>query len=110
MSQMKRSRIRDLVILVLAGLLVASLVLGIPAMLKQTDIRTLYIQKIQAECDDAIRLTSTLSRNAGADSASILARIRSSLYAIRMISNLNAAEGGGPLVEDERILDRRAQG
>ena len=104
MSQMKHSRIRDLVILVLAGLLVASLVLGIPAMLKQTDIRTLYIQKIQAECDDAIRLTSTLSRNAGADSASILARIRSSLYAIRMISNLNAAEGGGPLVEDERIL------
>jgi len=104
MSQMKRSRIRDLVILVLAGLLVASLVLGIPAMLKQTDVRTLYIQRIQAECDDAIRLTSTLSRNAGADSASILARIRSSLYAIRMISNLNAAEGGGPLVEDERIL------
>ena len=104
MSQMKRSRIRDLVILVLAGLLVASLVLGIPAMLKQTDIRTLYIQRIQAECDDAIRLTSTLSRNAGADSASILARIRSSLYAIRMISSLNAAEGGGPLVEDERIL------
>ena len=104
MSQMKHSRIRDLVILVLAGLLVASLVLGIPAMLKQTDVRTLYIQRIQAECDDAIRLTSTLSRNAGADSASILARIRSSLYAIRMISNLNAAEGGGPLVEDERIL------
>lgn len=104
MSQMKHSRIRDLVILVLAGLLVASLVLGIPAMLKQTDVRTLYIQRIQAECDDAIRLTSTLSRNAGADSASILARIRSNLYAIRMISNLNAAEGGGPLVEDERIL------
>lgn len=104
MSQMKHSRIRDLVILVLAGLLVASLVLGIPAMLKQTDVRTLYIQRIQAECDDAIRLTSTLSRNAGADSASILARVRSSLYAIRMISNLNAAEGGGPLVEDERIL------
>lgn len=104
MSQMKHSRIRDLVILVLAGLLVASLVLGIPAMLKQTDVRTLYIQRIQAECDDAIRLTSTLSRNAGADSASILARIRSSLYAIRMISNLNAAEGGGLLVEDERIL------
>ena len=104
MTQMKGNRIRDLLILVLAGLLIAALALGVPAMMKQNDTRTLYIQRMQSECDDAIRLTSTLSRNAGADSASILARIRSNLYAIRMISNLNTAEGGGVLVDDERIM------
>ena len=104
MSQIKHNRIRDLLILVLAGLLIAALVLGIPAMQKQSNTRSLYIQRIQAECDDAIRQTSALSRNAGADSASILAKIRSSLYAIRMISNLNNAEGGGVLVDDDRIM------
>ncbi len=104
MTQMKGNRIRDLLILVLAGLLIAALALGVPAMMKQNDTRTLYIQRMQSECDDAIRLTSTLSRNAGADSASILARIRSNLYAIRMISSLNTAEGGGVLVDDERIM------
>ena len=104
MTQMKGNRIRDLLILVLAGLLIAALALGVPAMLKQNDTRTLYIQRIQSECDDAIRLTSTLSRNAGADSASILARIRSNLYAIRMISSLNTSEGGGVLVDDEKIM------
>ena len=104
MSQLKHNRIRDLVILVLAGLLIAALVLGIPALRKQTDAHTLYIQRVQAECDDAIRQTATLSRNAGADSASILAKIRSSLYAIRVISSLNTAEGGGVLVDDDRIM------
>ena len=104
MSQIKHNRIRDLLILVLAGLLIAALALGIPAMQKQNDTRSLYIQRIQAECDDAIRQSSSLSRNAGADSASILAKIRSSLYAIRMISNLNSAEGGGILVDDDRIM------
>ena len=104
MSQIKHNRIRDLLILVLAGLLIAALVLGIPAMQKQSNTRSLYIQRIQAECDEAIRQISLPSRNAGADSASQLARIRSNLYAIRMISNLNNAEGGGILVDDDRIM------
>ena len=104
MSQIKHNRIRDLLILVLAGLLIAALVLGIPAIQKQNDTRSLYIQRIQAECDDAIRQTASLSRNAGADSASILARIRSNLYSIRMISSLNIAQGGGELVSEDQVL------
>ena len=104
MTQMKQSRVKDLLILVLTGLLIASLALGIPAMRRQSDNRLLYIRKIQAECDDAIRQTSALSRNAGADSAAILAKIRSSLYAIRMVSSLNASQGGGVLVEDDRLM------
>ena len=103
-SQMKRSRLKDLIILVLAALLIASLVIGIPALQRGNGTRSIYIQRIQTECDEAIRQTSTLSRNAGADSASILARIRSNLYAIRMVSGLNASQGGGELVSEDRIL------
>ena len=103
-SQMKRSRLKDLIILVLAALLIAGAVFCIPLLQKQDASRTIYIQRMQSECDDALRQTSSLSRNAGADSAAILARIRSNLYAIRMISSLNTAEGGGVLVDDERIM------
>ena len=104
MTQIKRSRMKDLLILILAGLLIASLAFGIPAIRKQGDNHALYIQRIRTECDEAIRLTSTLSRNAAADSASILARIRSNLYAIRMISSLNATQEGRFLVEEDRVL------
>ena len=103
-SQLKRSRLKDLLILALTGLLIASLVIGIPALQKNDATRSVYIQRIQAECDEAVRLTSTLSRNAGADSASILARIRSNLYSIRMISSLNIAQGGGELVSEDQVL------
>ena len=104
LTQLKRNRIRDLLILVLAGLLIASLVIGAPAVLQQNSTRSVFIQRIQAECDEAIRQASTLSRNAGADSASILARIRSNLYAIRVVNSLNAAQRSETLVQEDRIL------
>ena len=104
LSQMKRSRLKDLLILVLLGLLIAALVIGIQALQKDRNARSVYIRRIQTECDEAVRQVATLSRNAGADSASILSRIRSNLYAIRMISGLNASQGGGELVSEDRIL------
>ncbi len=103
-SQLKRSRLKDFLILVLTGLLIASLVIGIPLLQKSKTTRAVYIQRIQAECDEAARLSLTLSRNAGADSASILARIRSCLYSIRAISGLNVAQGDGELVSEDQVL------
>ena len=104
LSQMKRSRLKDLLILLLAGMLIAALVIGIPAMRQLDGSRSIYIQRMQSEVDEAIRQTATLSRNAGADSAAILARIRSNLYAIRMISSLYTAQGGELLVNEDRLL------
>ena len=104
LSQLKRSRLKDLLILLLAALLLAALIIGIPALKKQDNTRSIYIQRVQSECDDAVRQVSTLSRNAGADSASILAKIRSNLYAIRTLSALSISQGYGPLVDDDRIL------
>ena len=104
MRQMKRSRLKDLLILLLFALLVASLVIGIPALQQKNAARTNFVQRIQSECDEAVRLTSTLSRNAGADSSSILARVRSNLYAIRTVSSLNALQYGEFLVSEDRIM------
>ena len=104
-SQLKRNRLKDLLILALTGLLIAALVIGVPLLQKNNTTRSVYIQRIQAECDEANRLTSTLSRNAGADSASILARIRSCLYSIRVISGLNMAQGDGELVSEDQVLN-----
>ena len=103
-SQLKRSRLKDLLILALTGLLIAALVIGVPLLQKSNTTRSVYIQRIQAECDEANRLTSTLSRNAGADSASILARIRSGLYAIRMINDLSISQGAGVLIPEDRVM------
>ena len=103
-SQLKRERLKDLLILVLAGLLVAVSVIAFNTTRQQGSARSSYIQRVQSECDDALRQVATLSRNAGADSASILARIRSNLYSIRTVSSLNIAQGGGPLVNEDRIL------
>ena len=58
---MKRNRLRDLLILVLAGLLTASLVIGIPAVQRNNGIRSTYIQRIQTECDEAIRQTAQVN-------------------------------------------------
>ena len=104
LGQLKRSRIKDLLILLLAGLLTAALFIGIPAMQKENGTRLSYIRRIQTECDEAVRQTALLSRNAGADSASILARVRSNLYAIRTVSSLNMDRNGEILVPEERIL------
>ncbi len=104
LSQLKRSRLKDLMILLLAAALAVSLFFGIPAIRQRNGARTVYIQRVQAECDEALRQTSTLSRNAGADSASILAKIRSNLYAIRTVSALSSAQGTGTLVSEDRIV------
>ena len=104
LSRMKRSRLKDLLILVLTALLIAALVIGIPLLQKNNGTRSIYIRRIQTECDEAVRQTSTLSRNAGADSAYMLARIRSCLYSIQTISSLNAAQGDGALVSEDQIM------
>ena len=103
LRQMNRNRVKNLIILLLTGCIVALLIIGIPAIRKNQDGRTYYIQRMQAECDEAVRQTTTLSRNAGADSAAILARIRSNLYAIRTINSLNSGLGGKRLLEDEQV-------
>jgi hypothetical protein len=51
-SQMKRSRLKDLIILALAVLLIAGTVFCIPMLQRQDAMHTIYIQRMQSECDE----------------------------------------------------------
>lgn len=103
LSQVNRNRIRNGIIVLLVIALTVTLIITLPVMQNQSETRSLYIQKIQAEVDEALRQTATLSRNAGADSAAILSRIRSNIYAVRMLNTVNFASGGKVLLEEERL-------
>ena len=108
LNQMKRGRIKNGIILALLAVIVALCVIGIPALQREGEGKDLYVQRMRSECEDAIRQASVLSRNAGADSAAILARIRSSLYAIRTLNELSQSEGRGVLIGEadlEALLD-----
>ena len=103
LSQVNRNRIRNVIVILLVIALAVTLIITLPVMQNQSETRSLYIQKIQAEVDEALRQTATLSRNAGADSAAILSKIRSNIYAVRMLNTVNASSGGKALLEEERL-------
>ena len=104
-SHRTRNRIKDLVILLLVAAVAALCIIGIPAVRKGQDARSLYIQRMRSECDEALRLSSALSRNAGASSASTLAKVRSNLVSIRTINSLAVSQGMGELVDSNSLQD-----
>ena len=78
-------------------------IFGGRAMGFQADAHTTFVRRIQTECNDALALTSSLSRTAGANSADTLGRIRSHLYAMDTINQLNVGlqGAGGYLVNND---------
>jgi len=104
-SQMRRNRIKNLVILVLAAALVAAIVLMMPAVQSRSGMRGLLIQRMQNEIATAARLATSLSRNAGASSAAILAQIRSNIYAIITMNGVGIGMEGasGRLLPEEEL-------
>ena len=103
MNQVTRNRIKNGIILLLLIAMAAVLAFSLPVLRTQNETRQLYIQRIQSETAEAVRQTSGLSRNAGADSAAILAKIRCNLYAIRTVNSAYTAAGNSALVEEERL-------
>ena len=103
MAQIKRSRFKDLIILLLVAALAASLIVGIPAFTKMGDVRGEYIQQMQKECSEALDKASRLSRTDGSDYRSDLTKILSNLYAIRSINNLYNSLNGKTLVSTDQL-------
>ena len=103
LSQINHNRIRNVIILLLLAAVIALLIISVPMMLSKNNAYMLYIQQMQKECKEAYTDTTNLSRTAGADSASILSRVRSNIHAMRVINNLNSAENGQPFVEDGKL-------
>lgn len=102
-SQVNRNRVKNGLILLLLIALGAVLFITLPVMKNQSETRDLYIQKIRSELDDALLQTKTLSRNAGADSAAILSRIRCNIYTIRALNEVHSKSGGKQLLDDDRL-------
>lgn len=95
-------RARDVLILLLIAAVIVLAVLGAQAMAYRANAHELLVKRIQTECGDALTLTASLSRTAGANSSATLGRIRSHVYAMDTLNQLNVGlEGGNHFFVDE---------
>ena len=95
------NRIRTAVILVLLVAVVVLAIIGGRAMSFEAESHVTYIRRMQTECNDALSMTTALSRTAGASSSSTLGKIRSHIYAMDVINQVNAGLGNGYLVDGD---------
>ncbi|MBQ9252316.1 MAG: hypothetical protein IJ188_06760 [Clostridia bacterium] len=104
-SQTRRNRVKNITILVLLAAVITMTAIALPAVQSRSSARGLIIQRMQNEVGTAVRLTTSLSRNAGASSASILAQIRSNIYAIAAANELSIGMEGakGRLLPEEDL-------
>lgn len=84
-----QERIRNILLIVLALACILLAVFGGRAMGYQADARTTFIHRMQTESKDALSMTSSLSRTAGANTSATLGRIRSRVYAVDTINQLS---------------------
>ena len=104
-SQTRRNRVKNLILLLLVAALAAMTVIAVPAIQSRSGARSLFIQRMQNEISTAARLATSLSRNAGASSAAILAQIRSNIYAISVANELSIGmEGASGRLISEDVL------
>ncbi len=105
-SQQRRNTAKNVIILALLAAVIALAVIAYPAVQSRSATRSLYVQRMQNEISTAVRLTTTLSRNAGASSAAILAQIRSNIYSIIATNEMSVALDGasGRLVQEEELV------
>lgn len=89
-----KERVKSVVLLLLLIALVLLAVFGVPAMRFRAEAKELFIARIQLECGNALSLTNSLSRTAGANSSVTLGRIRSCVYAMETINSLNVGLNG----------------
>ena len=104
-SQTRRIRIKNIIILVLTAAVIAMAAVALPAVRSRSEARVMFIQRMQNEISTATRLSTSLSRNAGASSAAILAQIRSNIYAISAANELLVGMEGaaGRLISEEQL-------
>ena len=105
LGQVRRNRIKNILILMLLAALITMAIVTLPAVQSRNSARSLFIQRMQSEIATAVRLTTSLSRNAGANSAAILAQIRSNVYAIGLINDISIGQEGasGRLLREDQV-------
>ena len=96
-----KERIRTGVILVLLAAVIVLSVFGGRAMSYQAEAHTTFVHRMQTECTSAPHPPRSHSRTAGSSSSAILGRIRSHVYAMDAINQLNASMEGSYLVNND---------
>ena len=97
--------VRTIISLVLAVALAITLVIAVPAINYRNDVKDLYIERIQKECDTAVTYSRYLSRTASSNSNAQLATIRSSIYSIDVLNQTYASlEGNGTTLVSDSLL------
>lgn len=100
-----QERIRNILLILLTVACILLAIFGGRAMSFQADASATFVRRIQTECNDALSLTGSLSRTAGANSAATLGRIRSHVYAMDTINQLNVGlQGAGGYLIDNAVF------
>ncbi|MGN1021175.1 MAG: hypothetical protein ACI4O7_12480 [Aristaeellaceae bacterium] len=99
------NRVRSVLILVLLAAVILLAVFGGKAMSFEAETRSTFLQRMQTECNDAVSLTTALSRTAGASSSATLSKIRSHVYAMDTINQLNVGLGGDYLISNDTFTN-----
>ena len=104
-------RLRAIIMLVLVAALAVSLVFGIPAINAQKNTHTFIVNRMATECKAAYDISQTMSLTASTNSYEKLARIRSSIYGMQLLSSTNGVMGGagGNLIEEGTFNDLYSQ-
>ena len=95
------NRVRNALILVLLAAVILLAIFGGRAISFVTETRSTFVHRMQTECNDAVSLVTALSRTAGASSSATLGKIRSHVYAMDTINQLNVGLGGDYLISND---------
>ena len=96
-----RERIRNILILVLVLVIAGLGVIGGQALAYRREARGLFTATLQTECNEALSLSNSLSRTAGANSSATLGRIRANLHAMETANRFHQNLDGHALLPDE---------
>ena len=96
-----RERVRNILIAVLIAGIAALGIIGGRAMAYQTEARSLFVATMQTECNEALSLSNSLSRTAGASSSATLGRIRANLHAMETANRYHLMLDGRAYLSDE---------
>ena len=95
------NRVRTALILVLLAAVILLAIFGGRAISFEAETRSTFVHRMQTECNDAVSLVTALSRTAGASSSATLGKIRSHVYAMDTINQLNVGLGGDYLISND---------
>lgn len=96
-----RERVRTGALIVLVLVIAALGVIGGQAIAYRSEARSLFAATMQTECNEALSLTNSLSRTAGANSSATLGRIRANLHAMETANRFHANLDGKAFLPDE---------